>query len=213
MLLTDAGLGLRDSALTYVKGEIMTIDVELEQMVRELYDKQAIWEVMANFSRGLDRRDRDILLSCYHPDALDDHGAFVGGAADFFDWAGPSHLDFMRTHQHILSNHTCTRDGDTAHTETYWTFAGMMENDDTLAMFGGRYLDRLEKRNGEWRIAARKCLLEWWGTPSNEMMTEETVAAFSKVGKVAKDGSDSSYERPLTVDSKRVGVRASTPFE
>ncbi len=189
------------------------MDAELEKMVRELHDRQAISDIIANYSRGMDRRDRDILLSCYHPDALDDHGAFVGGPQDFFDWADPSHLCYFKTHQHILSNQTCSLEGDTAHTETYWTFAGMMAADNKLTMFGGRYLDRLEKRNGQWRIAARKCVMEWWGTPANDMMTDETVAAFAKVGVVAKNRSDCSYDRPLTVDSKRVGVRASTPFE
>jgi hypothetical protein len=30
------------------------------------------------YSRGIDRLDRDMLLSAYHPDAIDDHGMFVG---------------------------------------------------------------------------------------------------------------------------------------
>jgi hypothetical protein len=183
------------------------MDAELEKMVRELHDRQAIRDVLANYSRGLDRMDRDLLLSCYHADALDDHGAFVGGREDFWAWADPSHLQYYRTHQHALTNHTCTLDGDVAHTETYWMFAGMTHDGEALTLFGGRYLDRLEKRAGRWAIAARKCVLEWWGSPIEGAVTEEWRAAFAAGGRVAKDRTDCSYERPLTVDPARVGFK------
>lgn len=183
------------------------MEPELEQMIRELYDKQAIREVINTYARGIDRQDRDLLLTCYHPDAVDDHGMFVGGPGDFFDWTDPSHLRYFRTHQHVVTNHTCSLDGDIAHTETYWMFAGMTSDGDQLIMFGGRYIDRMEKRNAEWRIAARKCVLEWWGTPGEGMVTEETTAAYAAVGPIAKDKTDTSYERPLTVNPKRIGIR------
>jgi ketosteroid isomerase-like protein len=185
----------------------MAMDAELEKMIRELHDKQAIREVIATYSRGLDRRDKDVLLSCYHPDALDDHGLFVGGPEDFYDWTGPSHLRYFKTHQHIVTNHTCSLEGNTAHTETYWMFAGMTEGEGKLAIFGGRYIDCMEKRSGQWRIAARKCVLEWWGAPSDGMVTAESMAARAEGGRVAKDRTDCSYERPLTVDLRRVGLR------
>lgn len=101
----------------------MPTEIALEHLIRELHDKQSIREVICNYSRGIDRRDRDLLLSCYHPDALDDHGMFVGGPGDFYDWTDPSHLRYFRTHQHVITNHTCHLEGDVAHTETYWMFA------------------------------------------------------------------------------------------
>jgi ketosteroid isomerase-like protein len=174
-------------------------------MIRELYDKQAIREVLANYSRGIDRGDKALLLSCYHPDALDDHGTFVGGAEDFYEWADPIHARNFKTHQHIITNHTCSLDGDVAHTETYWMFAGMTAANGELATFGGRYVDRLEKRAGRWKIAARKCVLEWWGGEGKQ--TPELMAARACGGKVARNGSDCSYERPLTVSPERIGFR------
>jgi len=181
----------------------MATNVELEKMIQELHDKQAIREVMANYSRGIDRRDKAILLSCYHPDALDDHGMFVGGPEDFYEWTDPSHLRYFNTHQHIIANHTCCLEGTVAHTETYWIFAGMTQG--KLATFGGRYVDRLEKREGQWRIAARKCVVEWWGPDGKP--TPEILAARAGGGKVAKDRTDCSYERPLTVKPERIGLR------
>jgi ketosteroid isomerase-like protein len=180
------------------------MDAALENMIRELHDKQAIRDVVHNYGRGVDRQDRDLLLSCYHPDAIDDHGLFVGLPGDFFDWTDPSHLRLFATHQHIVTNHTCTLDGDVAHCETYWMFAGMTAAGSKLATYGGRYIDRMEKRDGHWRIAARKCLLEWWG---DGLVNPVAIAAHDAVGKIARDKSDVSYERPLKIDSTRVGLR------
>jgi ketosteroid isomerase-like protein len=176
----------------------------LEAMVRELHDRMAIRDVIERYSRGVDRQDKEILLSCYHPDAIDDHGMFVGPADEFFDWTDPSHLYLFSTHQHIVTNHTCELDGDVAHCETYYMFAGMTKEDDQLAMSGGRYVDRMEKCDGEWRIAARKCLVEWG---SANMRVPEMAAVYAAVGKVARDKSDCSYDRPLTNDPARVGIR------
>ncbi len=180
------------------------MDAELERMVRELHDRQAIRDVVNRYSRGVDRQDKEILVSCYHPDALDDHGMFVGPADDFFDWTEPSHLCMFDGHQHIIANHTCELDGDTAHCETYYVFAGMAKATGKLEMSGGRYIDRMEKRNGEWRIAARKCVVEW-GTEA--MATPETMQVYEPVGKRARDRSDLSYDRPLMIDMARNGLR------
>jgi hypothetical protein len=180
------------------------MDVELEAMMRALHDRQAIRDVVNAYCRGVDRQDRDLLLACYHADAIDDHGMFVGPARDFFDWTDPSHLRFFRTHQHIVTNHTCELDGDVAHCETYWMFAGMTVEGDHLATYGGRYLDRMEKRDGTWRIAARKCVLEWWG---NGMVTPDAMKTYAAVGAIARNRSDCSYDRPLAVDPERIGIR------
>jgi hypothetical protein len=181
------------------------MEPSLEAMVRETYDRQAIRQVIDKYSRGVDRQDREILLSCYHPDASDDHGMFVGPPGDFFDWLMPSHLHLFKPgHQHVVTNHVCELDGDVAHCETYYMFAGMTVEGSQLGLSGGRYIDRLEKRNGEWKIAARKCLVEW----GNENMQVEGMAeVYAAVGKVARDRSDCSYDRPLQNDPARDGLR------
>jgi ketosteroid isomerase-like protein len=179
---------------------------DLEAMVRELYDRQKIREVVTNYCRGVDRMDRALLLSCYHPDAVDDHGFFVGGPEAFWDWVNRYHNNAQATHQHIITNHSCELDGDTAHAETYWMMAGMDAQDFTLSIGGGRYIDRMEKRAGEWRIAARKCVSEWGGVPQPSKVPPEFMAMLRESGVVARDPSDSSYERPLTVNPARVGI-------
>ena len=177
-----------------------------EAMLREVYDKLKIREVVTNYCRGVDRMDRDLLMSCYHPDAVDDHGFYVGGREGFWDSVRHYHMNAQVVTQHIITNHACALDGDTAHTETYWMMAGVDSKDHSLTLGGGRYIDRLEKRDGEWRIAARKCVAEWGGTPVPGTLAPEFTAMLRERGVIARDRSDSSYERPLTVPPERVGL-------
>ncbi|MCK9543072.1 MAG: nuclear transport factor 2 family protein [Novosphingobium sp.] len=182
------------------------MEPSMEDMVRELWDKQKIREAVTRYCRGVDRMDREMFLSAYHPDAIDDHGFFVGGPEDFWNWVNHYHTNAQVAHQHAITNHFCEIDGDVAHAETYWLFAAMDAKDQTLTLGGGRYIDRLEKRDGEWRIAARKCVSEWGGIPTHNKVDPQLLGMLRESGVVARDRSDSSYERPLTVPAERIGL-------
>ena len=43
--------------------------------IKHLIDRQAILDCLTRYCRGMDRFDRALVLSAYHPDAIDDHGA------------------------------------------------------------------------------------------------------------------------------------------
>ena len=51
--------------------------------IQHLIDRQAILDCLTRYGRGVDRFDRELVLSAYHPDAIDDHGAFVGTREEF----------------------------------------------------------------------------------------------------------------------------------
>jgi hypothetical protein len=91
----------------------MTIE-ELERTVTRLADRQAISDVLMTYSRGIDRLDRELLLSVYHEDAIDDHGVFVGSPEEFVDWAIAMHTATHLSHQHCIFNFTCDLDVDVA---------------------------------------------------------------------------------------------------
>jgi len=59
----------------------------LPPAVQALIDRQEILDCELRYCSGVDRSDREMLLSAYHPGAMDDHGAFVGTAEKFVDWA------------------------------------------------------------------------------------------------------------------------------
>jgi len=165
--------------------------------LQELLDKQDISECLTRFSRGMDRFDRDIYLSAFHSDAVIAAGPFVGGAAECYDWAVPMHEAGQEATQHSLLNITIDLDGDTAHTETYYLFVGR-NRDETIWQAGGRYIDRLERRGGEWRIALRTNVIEWSAISPGMKIPFADVPDIGRNGVAARSAEDISYIRPLT---------------
>lgn len=176
----------------------MTPDEELLTRVRDLADRAEIRECMMRYARGMDRRDRELLRSAYHDGAVDDHVGFVGPVDEFIDWAFGYHATQTR-YQHYLLNHTADIDEDTAHAETYYLFVGTdREPANHMTISGGRYVDRLERRDGRWAIAARVCVVEWI-TESTSSITEDVIGLLSATQAPTKDRTDPSYSRPLDV--------------
>jgi hypothetical protein len=191
-------------------------DENLGKVLQELRDRLAIQDVLARYSRGVDRLDRELLLSVYHPDAIDDHGVFIGTPEEFADWAIAMHSQSHLSHQHCVLNHTCDLDGDVAHTETYYMFLAMNRSGAPTASSSGRYIDRFEKRNGRWAIAARVCIRDWAplkeipDTLDQSRMTivqnqDDALRAILRSGpQPSRDRNDVSYQRPLTIPPERV---------
>lgn len=177
----------------------------LARSVRTLKDRQAILDCVHNYCRGIDRFDRELLLSVYHPDAIDDHGIFVGGPTGFVEWTFAFHGTQQHSTQHIVTNHTCELDGDVAHTETYWILAAMNTAGPELSLGGGRYLDRFERRDDRWAIATRKCLIDRSGAPGAAPVPAELLGLFGAVGVPMRDKTDPSYQRPLCIAADRLG--------
>ena len=188
----------------------------LAAKVNELWDREAIRQCVHRYARGVDRFDRELILSAFHPDCLDEHGKFVGLPEEFVEWALNQHGKAHLSHQHCLFNHTCELDGETAHAETYFLFVSMNRAGKPVTLGGGRYVDRFEKRKGEWRIAARVTLRDWSmmdeipdiGDLSSFTSTRASLSAaeraFMNEGRAAaRDRTDPSYDRPLKVDPAR----------
>jgi hypothetical protein len=102
----------------------------------------------------------------------------------------------VSTHHNLL-NVTIDLDGDTAHTETYYLFVGR-NRDETNWIAGGRYVDRLERRQGEWKIALRTNVVEWSGMVPTMDIPFGDVPGIELNGVAARSPEDISYRRPLT---------------
>ena len=125
--------------------------------------KAEIEDCMRYYAGGVDRRDWDLVRTCFHDDAIDHHGEFRGGPDAFIDWVSKRHAAVPFS-MHYLLNCLVEFDSDTvASVETYfWAIQRReaKEADGTLVgtdieVFG-RYIDRFECRDGAWRVAARK---------------------------------------------------------
>lgn len=126
--------------------------------------ERAIKHRLLQYCRGIDRCDEELVAGVYHPDATDDHGAFKGLGTEFAAYAIHTLRKYMDATQHSISEpYIQFVDRTTAHVETY-VLAVHRRHDDAgvyLERFGGRYVDRFERRNGDWRIADRICIHEW----------------------------------------------------
>lgn len=164
--------------------------------VAQLLDRQDILDCLVRFSRGMDRFDRECFLSAFHADAVIAAGEFVGGPVELYDWASQLHEQGQVATHHNLLNHTVEIEGGTAHAETYYLFVGR-NRDDSNWIAGGRYIDRLERRDGAWRIALRTNAIEWSGMVPTMPIPFGDVAGLELNGLPARDRSDPSYTRPL----------------
>lgn len=164
--------------------------------LERLADMEDIRECLVRFSRGMDRFDRDIYLSAFHADAVMAAGPFVGSAADCWDWAVPMHEAGQILTHHSLINNSLDIEGDTAHSETYYLFVAR-NRDETVWMAGGRYIDRIERRGGAWKIALRTNIIEWGVMPPAMPLPFGDVPDIAANGVSARSKADPSYARPL----------------
>jgi hypothetical protein len=174
-----------------------------------LADRQDILDCLNRFARGLDRFDRDLFLSAFHADATIAAGSFVGGPVPLYDWAADLHDKGQTATHHNLLNHSCDLQGDTAHTETYYLFVGR-NRDDTNWIAGGRYIDRLERRTGAWRIALRTNTIEWSGMVPSMPLPFADVPDVHGNGSPVRSKDDPSYQRPLN-NRRAPHIPGSTP--
>ena len=134
-----------------------------DALFAEVRAHQAIRDVLMRACRGVDRLDAALLLSAYHPGALDHHGGYDGPAEGFVRWVFENHVGRVLSSTHQLANILVELDGDVAHSESYVFVTQRLTVDEVLhdKLSHGRYLDRFERRGGEWRIAERWVVLDW----------------------------------------------------
>jgi hypothetical protein len=134
----------------------------MDDEIQRFIDENDIRRVLTLYCRGIDRRDVELTRSVYWPDGTDDHIFFVGNAMDFVDMIHPMLAEYTIATQHSISNLLINVDGDVATTECHIHGYHVMRDRGLADVYiGGRYLDRLERRDGEWRIAERKTLFDW----------------------------------------------------
>jgi hypothetical protein len=127
--------------------------------IEQLLAIEACREAARRYSYGVDRLDGDVMKSAYWPDAIDDHGVFVGNAWEFCDRVVATHGRWTWT-MHSIFNHRVEIDpaGDRARGEMYNVSRLFNEGERQLSTWYGRYLDTYECRDGEWRISLRVCV-------------------------------------------------------
>ena len=131
--------------------------------VRELLDKEEIREALLRYCRGVDRMDNELIRSFYHDDAQEHHGGYRGESPDdFITYADERSGTFAAT-SHFVTNHSIELVGEVAFSEAYVLVVHHGEDQDgpLEAVFGGRYVDRFERRDGQWKVTDRVVVHDW----------------------------------------------------
>lgn len=130
---------------------------------RELIAKQACYDTLMRYARGVDRCDPELVRSTYHADAYDDHGGYQGDAGGFVDWVEPTVMKSFGATMHKLGNCLIEVRGSEAFAETYAIAHHVLSEqaEPTDMIMGVRYIDRLEDRGEGWKIAHRQMSFEW----------------------------------------------------
>jgi 3-phenylpropionate/cinnamic acid dioxygenase small subunit len=138
------------------------VSADIDRVVAQ----HAIRDLLLRYCRGVDRRQYDVVRSCYHDDATDDHGDYTGGVDGFIDHVRKQ-VERYESTMHFVGNMLIEPDARLrrARSETYTiAFHRLAPRGNTPArdfVVGLRYVDDLDVRSGEWRIAARVCVIDW----------------------------------------------------
>lgn len=139
--------------------------------LQRLLDRAEIHDCMARYVRGIDRGDADLVRSAYHRDAYDDHVDYQGDVEGFLEWVEGRFAPFVNSMHHIGQSFVEFAGPDVAFAETQYASrrlrrptpeeaARLGPDDMMMRQSWGRYLDRFERRSGEWRIARRVVIVD-----------------------------------------------------
>jgi hypothetical protein len=135
----------------------------ITEELQGLLDREKIRDCIARLARGEDRRDAAAITAAYWPDSTTDYGVFAGSFDAYLAWVVPG-ADAIKNTQHVLGQSVIELQGEAALVETHVNSYHRIDMGagDRDTLIGGRYLDRFEKRGGEWRIAQRTMLYDWY---------------------------------------------------
>ncbi|GGC17140.1 hypothetical protein GCM10011371_00710 [Novosphingobium marinum] len=139
-------------------------EFDLEAEIRDLAARRDIMDAAHRYMRGLDRLDRDLLLSAFHEDAHVDVGMHAGARETFADFALGFLEQMAGTHHMLGQIRIEMHDAGNASGECYfqaWHDVKNEAGEDRDLFISGRYIDEYACRNGEWRIVRRRLISDW----------------------------------------------------
>lgn len=126
----------------------------------QLLDKQELYENMALYCRGQDRKDLALVKSTFWPEATDDHGMFNGPAHEFCEWAFENQKVTKHRSHHYITNVLIDIEDDRARRESAVVYVMVRPDGGSTEIMGGRYRDLCERREGEWKVLRRVVIFD-----------------------------------------------------
>lgn len=161
-----------------------------------LLARQQIHDALMRYCWGIDRGDLALILSAFHEDALDNHSGVEESAVERFTRTVVEGAA-MRT-SHNLGNVLIQVDGTRASAQSYLTAWHQFDFEGKTYdwVIAGRYVDRFECRDGEWRIAHRTVVydLERFDGPGTKPANHPATRFFDHVIRGKRSRDDYSFQ-------------------
>ena len=153
-----------------------------------LLAKDTITEQIYNYSRGLDRMDKELALSVWHSDATVD----IGGNAkmtgpEWIESAWQTH-EKITSHAHTMANIQIKVTGNTAVSESYFIaslHAEPTQESANTSLIRGRYVDSWSHKNDRWAMDHRRIIVDF--------QTEHLAKGKNRPSAGKRDKTDPSY--------------------
>lgn len=152
--------------------------------------KQAIADMIYRYCRGLDRMDKPLALSVFHPQSdVDYDHMFAGSGPGFIDWVWGQHHAMAR-HSHNITNLYVEPGRDQCTSEAYVHVLLRTEGTESVSVIEGhgRYLDEWVPYEGRWVIKKRRYVHEFEDT---RVLSRDAVP--HALSSSRRDSSDPSY--------------------
>lgn len=162
----------------------------MEARLRDMLDHHEIRQVLAEYCHACDRADEAMMAACYTgANSFDDHGLVRAPGPDYARQMTAIMLERSEAVWHVLGQSLIAVDGDTAGAETF--FLGFMrvrgqDGEPRLNQLAGRFVDRLERVEGKWKIRQRTCVRD----TSITLRVEEDMQASYGLAAGTRDASD-----------------------
>jgi hypothetical protein len=167
---------------------------DMPKTIEDVLAEAEIRDVHLRYCRANDRRDEALMRSCFHPGAVIELHEDLD--VDAFIALGREILSQYTVTWHNTGNQLVEVKGDTAWAEHYTISSHRIAMDETGPerdwVAYGRYVDRVERRNGEWRIMRRKMIVDY-----TRMDPVGPVAPGLGSGGGSRDRNDPSYAMRL----------------
>ena len=164
---------------------------------QRLIDKDEIRDLMARYARGVDRGDWEAVRATYHTDAYDDHADYkgdidgfiafgksrTGGATQVMHFLGQCLIEFAARDVAVVETYFFT-----AHTlgpEAQRQYVAQSDGGAVQLSQFGRYVDRVERREGAWRTAHRTVVFE-----ATRLALRDTLPLKDDWAKLQRNGDD-----------------------
>jgi len=156
---------------------------ELDTRLRDMLDQHEIRTLLAEYCHACDRADEAMIADCYTgADSFDDHGNVKASGPEYAAIMAGKIVERTEAMAHILGQSLIIVDGDSASAETFFIAYFRLPpgggEPGRVNQLIGRFVDRLERREGRWKIRRRTCVRD---TSITVTVESDAYAAFGFV--------------------------------